>query len=121
MKDKWGIPVLRFHWQWSEHEVRQAAHAQKISAELISALGGKSPKAPETDGRKVLTRGGEIIHEVGGARMGADPKKSVTNAWGQAWEVKNLFLVDGATFASNADKNSLLIGPPLAPTDDRFR
>jgi len=108
VKDKWGIPVLRFHWQWSEHEVRQAAHAQKISAELISALGGKSPKAPETDGRKVLTRGGEIIHEVGGARMGADPKKSVTNAWGQAWEVKNLFLVDGATFASNADKNPTL-------------
>jgi choline dehydrogenase-like flavoprotein len=71
-------------------------------------LGGKSPKAPETDGRKVLTRGGEIIHEVGGARMGADPKKSVTNAWGQAWEVKNLFLVDGATFASNADKNPTL-------------
>jgi choline dehydrogenase-like flavoprotein len=108
MKDKWGIPVLRFHWQWSEYEVRQAVHAQKISAELISALGGKFQKGPETDGRKVLTRGGEIIHEVGGARMGVDRKKSVTNAWGRTWDVKNLFLVDGATFASNADKNPTL-------------
>jgi choline dehydrogenase-like flavoprotein len=40
--------------------------------------------------------------------MGSDPKKSVTNAWGRTWDVKNLFIADGATFASNADKNPTL-------------
>ena len=46
-----------------------------------------------------------MIHEVGGAIMGSDAKKSVCNQWNQTWDIKNLFLCDGAPFASNADKN----------------
>ncbi len=46
-----------------------------------------------------LLPGGFIIHEVGGAIMGSDPKSSVVNQWGQSWDVKNLFLTDGAPFA----------------------
>ena len=40
-KDKWGVPVLRFHWKWSEHETRQAAHSVKTFLEVIDRLGGK--------------------------------------------------------------------------------
>lgn len=106
--DQWGIPVLRFHWKWSEHETRQAAHMQKTFAEIITAMGGKVTGTVQTDGARAIARGGQIIHEVGTCRMGDDPKKSVVNQWGQSWEVKNLFIADGAHFVSNADKNPTL-------------
>lgn len=107
-KDQWGIPTLRFHWRWSEHETRQAAHMQKTFSDIIDAMGGRVLGKVETDGRKAIAPGGYIIHEVGGAIMGDDPKSSVVNQWGQAWDVKNLFLTDGAPFPSNADKNPTL-------------
>ncbi|HYL00381.1 MAG TPA: GMC family oxidoreductase [Steroidobacteraceae bacterium] len=107
IKDKFGIPVLRFHWQFSEHETRQAAHMQRTFADIIEAMGGK-PEKIETDGARAIAPGGLIIHEVGGAIMGADPKVSVTNQWCQTWDVPNLFITDGAVFPSNADKNPTL-------------
>jgi len=113
-KDKWGIPTLRFHWKWSEHETRQAAHMQKTFSDIISAMGGRSWRKPELDGNKAILPGGYIIHEVGGAIMGADPKTSVTNQWCQTHDVKNLFLTDGAPFVSNADKNPTLTIMALA-------
>ena len=108
VKDRWGIPVLRFHWKWSEHEIRQAAHMQRTFADIIAAMGGRIKVQPESDGAKAIANGGVIIHEVGGAIMGNDPAKSVTNQWSQSWDVKNLFLTDGAPFPSNADKNPTL-------------
>lgn len=114
VKDKWGIPVLRFHWQWSEHERRQAAHMQATFGEIIEAMGGRTLEPVQTDGAKAIAPGGSIIHEVGGAIMGADPKSSVTNRWGQTWDVRNLFVTDGAVFASNADKNPTLTIMALA-------
>jgi choline dehydrogenase-like flavoprotein len=114
LKDKWGIPVLRFHWKWSEHETRQAAHMQKTFAELIEAMGGKVRTPPQADGAKAIEPGGKIIHEVGGTIMGADATKSVTNQWGQTWDVKNLFVTDGGPFCSNADKNPTLTIMALA-------
>lgn len=48
---------------------------------------------------------GKIIHEAGTARMGSDPKTSVLNQWNQGHDCKNLFVVDGAAFTSQADKN----------------
>jgi choline dehydrogenase-like flavoprotein len=107
-KDTWGIPVLRFHWKWSEHEERQATHMQKTIAEIIEAMGGRVTKPPEPDGRKAIYPGGSIIHEVGTTCMGADPKNSVLNQFCQAWDVKNLFVTDGGPFVSNADKNPTL-------------
>jgi choline dehydrogenase-like flavoprotein len=107
VKDKWGIPVLRFHWKWSEHETGQAAHMQRTFRDIIEAMGGK-PHKIETDGAKAILPGGLIIHEVGGAIMGADPKVSVTNQWCQTWDVPNLYVSDGAVFPSNADKNPTL-------------
>jgi choline dehydrogenase-like flavoprotein len=114
VKDRWGIPVLRFHWKWSEHETRQAAHMQRTFAEIIDAMGGRVSGEVVRDGARAIAKGGWIIHEVGGARMGDSPKTSVTNSWGQTWDVKNLFLMDGAPFVSNADKNPTLTIMALA-------
>ena len=113
-KDQYGIPTLRFHWKWSEHETRQAVHMQKTFAAIIDAMGGRVISKLEPDGRKAIAPGGFIIHEVGGAIMGDAPKSSVVNQWGQAWDVKNLFLTDGAPFPSNADKNPTLTIMALA-------
>jgi choline dehydrogenase-like flavoprotein len=114
VKDRWGIPVLRFHWQWSDYELRQVVHMQRAFADLITAMGGKVRGTPDPVGRRAIVAGGAVIHEVGGALMGDDPKKSVTNRWSQTWDVKNLFLADGAPFASNADKNPTLTIMALA-------
>jgi choline dehydrogenase-like flavoprotein len=112
VKDKWGIPVLRFHWKWSEHEIRQAEHMHQTFVSIIEAMGGKAnkPKA----GMDAIHAGGKIIHEVGGALMGAHRNKSVCNQWNQTWDCPNLFINDGGAFASNADKNPTLTIMALA-------
>jgi len=107
-KDAWGIPVLRFHFKWSEHEERQAAHMQKTFADIIGAMGGRVMGKPQLNGRKAIAPGGSIIHEVGTTCMGADRRQSVLNQYSQAWDVKNLFVTDGGPFVSNADKNPTL-------------
>ncbi|HEX3913210.1 MAG TPA: GMC family oxidoreductase [Steroidobacteraceae bacterium] len=114
VKDKWGIPVLRFHWKWSEHETRQAAHMQTAFEAIVQAMGGRVMGPVKTDGAQAISPGGFIIHEVGGAIMGAERKSSVTNQWCQTWDVDNLFLTDGAVFVSNADKNPTLTIMALA-------
>jgi choline dehydrogenase-like flavoprotein len=104
--DKWGIPVLRFHWKWSDHEINQVKHMQNTFEALITEMGGtlqwKKPGASENWG---IANGGSIIHELGTTRMGNDPKTSVVNSHCQAHEVKNLFITDGGPFVSQADKN----------------
>lgn len=106
--DQWGIPVLRFHWKWSDHELKQAVHMQQTFAQIIESMGGKVSGTVQTDGNKAIARGGQIIHEVGTCRMGEDARTSVLNAHCQSWDVKNLFVTDGAPFVSNADKNPTL-------------
>lgn len=114
VKDRWGIPVLRFHWRWSEHELRQAAHMQRTFAAWIDAMGGRVLQPPDPDPSDAIKPGGSIIHEVGGALMGEDPRRSVTDRWCRTWDVPNLFLTDGAPFVSNADKNPTLTIMALA-------
>jgi choline dehydrogenase-like flavoprotein len=106
--DQWGIPVLRFHWKWAEAELLQAKHMQETFREIIDTMGGQVIESPELRKDHGIKKGGEIIHEVGSARMGDDPKTSACNQFCQAWDHKNLFLTDGASFASNADKNPTL-------------
>ncbi|HWM27904.1 MAG TPA: GMC family oxidoreductase [Woeseiaceae bacterium] len=106
-KDTWGIPTLRFHFKWSEHELNMVRHFQAATKEIIERLGGKLQSgdvAPE----QAISKGGQIIHEVGTTRMGDDPDTSVTNQYGQSWEIKNLFVTDGGVFASKAHKNPTL-------------
>jgi choline dehydrogenase-like flavoprotein len=104
--DRYGIPVLRFHWKWADYEIKQAKHMQETFREIIQELGGTAldPMPPQEQFYGLLN-GGRIIHEVGAVRMGDDPKTSVVNRNCQAHEVKNLFIADGGPFVSNADKN----------------
>jgi choline dehydrogenase-like flavoprotein len=107
-KDKWGIPTLRFHWKWSEHELKQVVHMQKTFAQIIEAMGGRVTSPPKLNGEQAIMAGGTIIHEVGTTCMGARKEDSVVNQWCQTWEVPNLFITDSGPFVSNADKNPTL-------------
>ncbi|MBI3680473.1 MAG: GMC family oxidoreductase [Acidobacteria bacterium] len=107
--DRFGVPVLRFHFRWSEHELSQARHMHRAFVEVIETMGGRvmglrNPEREE-DGISIP---GSIIHELGTVRMGNDPGTSALNKYCQAHEVKNLFVADGAPFVSNPDKNPTL-------------
>jgi choline dehydrogenase-like flavoprotein len=106
--DQWGIPTLKFHWRWSEHELNQARHMQHTFRAIIEAMGGTVTSTVHDDGADAIAAPGQIIHEVGGAIMGDAPDRSVLNQYCQSWEVPNLFVPDGACFVSNADKNPTL-------------
>jgi len=105
--DKYGIPVLRFHYKWSDYEVKQAKHMKETFAEIIDKMGGVVTSGKDDNEKNDwgLAAPGRIIHEVGTTRMGNDPKKSALNKFNQAHECKNLFVVDGGAFVSQADKN----------------
>jgi choline dehydrogenase-like flavoprotein len=104
--DKWGIPVLRFNYNWSEHEIKQAKHMQETFEEIIQAMGGiANGTKPGADTNYGLAAPGRIIHEVGTARMGNNASTSVLNKHNQAHDAKNVFVVDGGAFVSQADKN----------------
>ncbi|HIM31725.1 MAG TPA: GMC family oxidoreductase, partial [Planctomycetes bacterium] len=114
VKDKWGIPVIRWHWRWSDHEFNMATHALKTFTSIIEAMGGTVTSNRNKTGREVIRPGGKTKHEVGGAMMGNAPSNSVCNKWNQTWDVKNLFVNDGSSFVSNADKNPTLTIMALA-------
>jgi len=104
--DKWGIPVARFHWKWSAHEINQVAHGLETAKALLETMGAEVGDLPPAE--QAIAKGGQIIHEVGTARMGASSADSVTNQWGQTWDCPNLFVMDGGVFASNPHKNCTL-------------
>jgi choline dehydrogenase-like flavoprotein len=114
--DKFGIPVLRFHFKWSDYELRQAQDMQETFRAIIEAAGGEYKTKTAIDGQYPfgIREGGKIIHEVGTARMGADPKSSVLNSYCQSHDVKNLFVMDGAPLVTNPDKNPTLTIMALA-------
>ncbi len=104
--DEYGIPVLRFNYRWSDHERNQAKHMHNTFEGIFDAMGGvvlgDKPGADEDYG---LHTPGNIIHEVGTTRMGDNPKTSVVNEYEQLHDAKNVFVVDGGPFVSQADKN----------------
>ena len=104
--DKFGIPVLRFHFKWSDYEKKQSKHMQETFRAIIQQMGG-TPRStmPAEAANYGLEPGGRIIHELGVTRMGNDPATSVVNKNCQAHDVKNLFVADGGPFVSQADKN----------------
>ncbi len=105
-KDRYGIPVLRFHWEWSDHEINQVKHMQETFRALIAQMGGTvNNQMPSKERGYGISNGGSIIHEVGGVRMGDDSDSSALNANCQAHACKNLFVADGGPFVGQADKN----------------
>src|SRR5579863_2091883 len=108
--DEWGIPVLRFHWQWSDNEIKMAKDMQETFRSIVEAGGGTFYSQVRSDGPNPygIADGGVIIHELGVVRMGSNPKTSALNGYCQAHDVKNLFVTDAASFVSNPDKNPTL-------------
>jgi choline dehydrogenase-like flavoprotein len=108
--DQWGIPVLRFHWQWGDNEIKMAKDMQETFRAIVEQAGGTFISRARPDGPNPygIADGGVIIHELGTARMGASPKTSALNKYCQAHDVKNLFVTDAACFVTNPDKNPTL-------------
>lgn len=104
--DKYGIPVLRFNYTWSDHEYNQVRHMQQTFRHIIDEMGGTAfGEIPSRDDAYGIEAPGRIIHEVGAVRMGKDPKKSALNEHCQAHDVDNLFVADGGPFVSQPHKN----------------
>ena len=108
--DEWGIPVLRFHFQWSENEIKMARDMQQTFRAIVEAAGGTYYDRTTPDGLNPygIQDGGVIIHELGVVRMGNNRKTSALNGYCQAHDVKNVFVTDAASFVSNPDKNPTL-------------
>ncbi|HEY9230911.1 MAG TPA: GMC family oxidoreductase, partial [Blastocatellia bacterium] len=103
VKDVYGIPVARIHFQWGENELLMWEHAKQVCHEVIKAAGGQywgAAEHPETPGFS--------LHETGTCRMGDDPKKFVTNRFGQSHDVPNLYCSDASVFLSCTDKTTTL-------------
>jgi choline dehydrogenase-like flavoprotein len=96
VKDAWGIPALHIHSSYGENEKAMANSMRQDIGDMLDALQLKNPTAASED----LSVFGKNIHECGTARMGADPKKSVLNAFNQVHDVKNVFVTDGAAFVT---------------------
>lgn len=102
--DEWGIPVLKFHFQWGENEIRMAKDMHQTIKNIIEAAGGRYISPPALGSGNGLSIGGTSYHEVGTVRMGKNPGSSVLNEFCQAHDVKNLFVVDGGCFPSHPEK-----------------
>jgi glucoside 3-dehydrogenase (cytochrome c) catalytic subunit len=100
VRDKWGIPVLRFSIQFGDNERKMAADMADTAREMFEEAGIEVLKVD----RKVLTEGWSI-HELGTARMGTDPRTSVVSPFQQSHDVKNLFVVDGSSHVSASCQN----------------
>ena len=100
VRDGWGIPVLKFNYRFGDNEIQMAKDMAETSEEMLKAAGAEDIRVR----RDILTEGWSI-HELGTARMGKDPKTSVTNSFGQTHDVKNLFVVDGSIFVSASCQN----------------
>jgi choline dehydrogenase-like flavoprotein len=98
--DKWGVPVLRFHFKFGDNEKKMAKDMADTASEMFEAAGIEILNVD----RELLTEGWSI-HELGTARMGTDPKTSVLNQFQQSHEVKNLFVVDGSSHVSASCQN----------------
>jgi choline dehydrogenase-like flavoprotein len=100
VKDRWGIPVLRFNYHFGDNEKKMAADMADSAREMFEASGIEVIGVD----RDILTEGWSI-HELGTARMGADPKKSVLNQFQQSHDVPNLLVVDGSSHVSASCQN----------------
>jgi choline dehydrogenase-like flavoprotein len=103
LKDAWGIPALRISMAHGENEAALMDDAAATAAEMLDAAGAKEIKMQAR-----VEMPGMAIHELGTARMGNDPKKSVLNPFNQTHDVKNLFVMDGASFVSSGCQNPTL-------------
>ena len=102
-KDKWGLNVLSFDAELKDNELKMRKDMQQDAVEMLEAMGVKSIESHDSNGIQ-----GRGIHEMGTARMGADPKTSVLNKFNQVWDAPNVFVTDGSFMTSAACVNPSL-------------
>jgi choline dehydrogenase-like flavoprotein len=103
VKDAYGIPVVRIHFQWDTNTLMMWEHARETCAAALKAAGGElwgAAEHPEIPGYS--------LHETGTCRMGNDPKKFVTNRFGQCHDVPNLYCNDASVFLNCTDKTTTI-------------
>jgi choline dehydrogenase-like flavoprotein len=105
--DQWGLPIPFIDASMRENEKLLMQHATMDAIEMMEKAGIKIDNKPDPKTVEP-TDPGNIIHEMGTARMGRDPKTSVLNGWNQAHDVPNLFITDGAFMTSSAVVNPSL-------------
>jgi choline dehydrogenase-like flavoprotein len=104
LKDDAGIPAARFVYSWKENERAMFKDMIEVGNEILNKAGAEMLPDPNPKPDPY----GHSIHYVGTARMGNDPKTSVTNPWSQSHDVANLFLNDGAPFVTAGNQNPTL-------------
>lgn len=107
VKDHWGIPVLKIHLTYHDNDRKLIADFQEKAETLFRKAGGEIIGAPRGGGGRKLTLGG-TIHEVGTARMSANPKEGVLNSFCQTHDIPNLYVFGGNAFPSTGDKHPTL-------------
>ncbi len=112
--DKWGIPIPVIQFQWSDNDRKLFADMRTSVEEILATIG------VELALMNGFNLGGFASHEVGTVRMGRNPKTSVLNAYNQAHEVKNLFVVDGSSFTTMPEKNPTLTIAALSVRAARY-
>jgi choline dehydrogenase-like flavoprotein len=100
VRDRWGIPVLRFQYRFGDNEKAMCDDMAESAKEMLEEAGIDVVHL----NKRILTEGWSI-HELGTARMGTDAKTSVLNQYQQCHDVKNLFVVDGSSHVSAACQN----------------
>lgn len=101
--DAWGIPQLAIDCTFKENELSMLNDILESGAEMLEKAGFKNVYTDDTKQAPGLD-----IHEMGGARMGNDPKTSILNSHNQVWGAKNVFVTDGACMTSSACQNPSL-------------
>ena len=100
VKDAWGIPVLKFDYNFGDNEKKMAEDMAVTAKEMFEAAGIEIIGVD----RELLTPGWSI-HELGTSRMGSDSKTSVLNQFQQSHDVRNLFVVDGSSHVNASCQN----------------
>lgn len=103
VKDPFGIPAMRFHFQWGTNELLMWEHSKQICTDVLKTAG-----AEIWGGGDKPERAGYSLHETGTCRFGNDPKKFVTNRFGQTHDVPNLYVCDASVFPFCTDKTTTL-------------
>jgi choline dehydrogenase-like flavoprotein len=101
VRDAWGIPVLRFDYKFRDNEFKMARDMADTLEEMLTLAGAEDIRIT----RELLPPGWSI-HEIGTARMGDDPKTSVTDRFCRLHDVQNVLLADGAPFVSGGTQNT---------------
>jgi choline dehydrogenase-like flavoprotein len=101
VKDAWGIPVLHFDYRFGDNELKMAKDMADSIEEMLHAAGAEDIRIE----REPLPPGWSI-HEIGTARMGSDPKTSVTDPFCRLHDVKNVYLADASPFVCGGTQNT---------------